>query len=415
MIELGKKTRAAVLYVDDEAKALQYFREAFEDDFTIYTANNASEGFSILMERGTDIGVLMTDQRMPGEKGVDLLEKARRLNPNLVRILVTAYTDYDTAVDAVNSGRIYRYLHKPWDPEEMQLTLERATDLYSALTERELLLGEKLDTVRHVIMADKVSGLGILAEGLNHHLRNALTVVRAFVDLAPLKVREELHDRPPEDSSFWTDLHAQAQDQMQRIQTVLNRLGEASHIRDLPRQDLIQPVDVLDETASLYLQSFELKGIRLSHYVHPNVPLMCVNAERFSRLWRLLLSDQLTHLTRGDQVHIHVEPCADSQGRPAVCFTVQDTGAWADHDNVGNLFDPFFVRTHQPTEIGVNLTACYVIVHQHGGNIEASPREGGGLNIVITIPIDANSPSPDADAYFQKLLDHERRWKDRES
>jgi len=415
MIDLGRKNRAAVLYVDDEAKALQYFREAFEDDFTIYTANNAAEGFSILMERGQDIGVLMTDQRMPGEKGVDLLEKARRLNPNLVRILVTAYTDYDTAVNAVNSGRIYRYLHKPWDPEEMHLTLERATDLYSALVERERLLGEKLDTVRHVIMSDKVSGLGILAEGLNHHLRNALTVVRAFVDLAPLKVREELHDQLPADTSFWTDLHAQAQDQMQRIQTVLNRLAEASQIRDFPREDFVHPLDVLDETAALYLQSFELKGIHLTHYVHPSVPPMRVNAERFSRLWRLLLSDQLTHLSRGDQVHIHTEPCHDSSDRPAIRFIVQDTGAWANRDNVGNLFDPFFVRTHQPTEIGVNLTACYVIVHQHGGNIEASPREGGGLNIVITIPVDALEPTPDADAYFQRLLEHERRWKERDT
>lgn len=415
MIELGHKNPTAVLYVDDEAKALQYFREAFEEDFTIYTANSAAEGFAILMERGAEVGVLLTDQRMPGEKGVELLEKARRLNPNLVRILVTAYTDYDTAVEAVNSGRIYRYLHKPWDPEEMQTTLQRAVDLYTALTEREQLLGEKVDTVRHVLMSDKVAGLGILAEGLNHHLRNALTVVRAFVDLAPFKLREELHDQPPIDASFWTDLHAQAQDQMQRIQTVLNRIGEASQLRDFPREDIIHPLDVLDETASLYMQSFELKGVQLTHYVHPAVPEMRVNADRFSRLWRLLLSDQLTHLTHGDKVHIHVEPCDDTQARPAIRFIVQDTGAWEERDNVGNLFDPFFVRTHQPTEIGVNLTACYVIVHQHGGNIEASTREGGGLDIVITMPVDASGPTPDADAYFERLMDHERRWKERET
>jgi signal transduction histidine kinase len=264
-------------------------------------------------------------------------------------------------------------------------------------------------------MSDKVAGLGILAEGLNHHLRNALTVVRAFVDLAPFKVREELQNQIPADASFWTDLHGQAQDQMQRIQTVLNRLGEASQMRDFPREDIVQPLDVLDETATLYMPSFELKGVRLSHYVHPTVPPMRVNAERFSRLWRLLLSDQLTHLTQGDSVHIQAEPCDDSQGRMAVRFIVQDTGAWAEKDNVGNLFDPFFVRTHQPTEIGVNLTACYVIVHQHGGSIEASTREGGGLDIVITMPVDPQGPTPDADSYFQRLLDHERRWKERES
>jgi signal transduction histidine kinase len=415
MIELGQPARPAVLYVDDEAKALQYFREAFEDSFSIYTANNATDGYTILMERSQEIGVLMTDQCMPGEQGVELLEKARRLNPNLVRILVTAYTDYDTAVEAVNSGRVFRYIHKPWDPEEMQITLERATDLYTALAERDRLLSEKLDTVRHVIMADKVAGLGILAEGLNHHLRNALTVIRAFIDLTPMKLREELLGALPNDPGFWTDLHSQAQDQMHRIQMVLGRLGEASQVRELPRNDEIYVVDVLDETASLYLQSFELKGIALTLYVHPNVSTMQVNLERFRQLWRLLLSDELTHLQRGDAVHIQAEASIDPHGRPAVRFTIEDTGAWATHDSVANLFDPFFVRSHQPTELGVTMTACYVIVHQHGGHISAEARQEGGLRIEVMLPLDCNQEAPDIDSFFQRLLDHERRWKERES
>lgn len=414
MIEIGIRPRPAVLYVDDEAKALQYFREAFEDEFTIYTASNVADGYRILAERGNEIGVLLTDQQMPGEKGVELLDRARRLNPNLVRILVTAYTDYDSAVQAVNAGRVYRYVHKPWDPDEMQGTLERAAEFYSALVERDRLLTEKLDTMRHVIMADKVAGLGILAEGLNHHLRNALTVIRAYVDLTPFKLREELNEQAPQDTGFWVDLQQQAQDQISRIQAVLGRLGEVSQARDLPREDVVDVTEVLDETATLYMPSFELKGIRLSYYVHPQVPAMRVNGERFRQLWRLLLADQLTHLTYGDQVQITADSMSDFHGRAAVRFTVEDTGAWADDENVGNLFDPFFVRTHQPTEIGVNLTACYVIVHQHGGSITASPRQEGGLRIQIIFPVDSSGPPPDADSFFQRLLEHERQWKDLE-
>ena len=408
-------SRYAVLYVDDEVKALQYFREAFEDVFPIYTASNAADGYRILMEKGAEIGVVISDQRMPGESGVDLLEKARRLHPNVVRILVTAYTDYQTAVDAVNEGRIYRYVHKPWDPEEILAVIERAMDLYEALVERDRLLGEKFDTVRHIIMADKVAGLGILAEGLNHHLRNALTVIRAFVDLTPFKLQEELQGNLPQDRGFWTDLHCQAQDQIHRIQTVLGRLAEASSARDLPRDELIDPLQLLDETAVLYAHSFERKGVFLSHYVHPTVPAMRVNGERFRQLWRLVLSDQLTHLVAGDRVHIQAEKVTDAHDREAVCFTIEDTGAWATDENVANLFDPFFVRTHQPTELGVNFTAAYVIVHLHGGTIDASMREGGGLRIQITLPADCADPVPDADSFFQKLVDHERRWKDREA
>jgi len=93
-----------ILYVDDEAISLRYFRQIFEEQYVIHTADNAADAYRILEHYGPRIGVLITDQRMPGESGVALLERARRLNPNIVRILVTAYTDYAAAVSAVNQG-----------------------------------------------------------------------------------------------------------------------------------------------------------------------------------------------------------------------------------------------------------------------------------------------------------------------
>ena len=81
----------AVLYVDDEEKSLRGFERAFQDQFRILTAPTALEGLRLLEAHKDDIGVLMTDQRMPGEKGVWLLEKARQLRPRIIRILATAY------------------------------------------------------------------------------------------------------------------------------------------------------------------------------------------------------------------------------------------------------------------------------------------------------------------------------------
>ena len=258
-------SRPAVLYVDDELKALQYFQEAFEDEFVIYTANSAAEAYAMLLDRHFHIGVLLTDQRMPGERGVELLDKARRLNPNLVRILVTAYTDYHAAIDAVNDGRIFRYMHKPWDPDEMKQVLQRAMEHYEVLIERERLLAEKAETIRHMLMADKVASFGILAEGLNHHLRNALTVISAFVDLAPLKLREiSIPGAEVPDPAFWNDLHGQTREQIARIQTVLHRLGEASQASDIKFGDLVDLTTLLDETLFIYAEAFKQKSIRIS-------------------------------------------------------------------------------------------------------------------------------------------------------
>src|SRR6266704_5535278 len=103
----------SILYVDDEEKSLKYFAKAFEDQFRILTASNAQDGLKLLEEHKDNIGLLMTDQRMPGEKGIWLLEKARQLRPRIVRILATAYSDMESAIAAVNTGAVYKYVSKP--------------------------------------------------------------------------------------------------------------------------------------------------------------------------------------------------------------------------------------------------------------------------------------------------------------
>src|ERR1700756_2983414 len=100
----------AILYVDDEEKSLKSFARAFGERFWIFTAATAQEGRKVLEEHKDEIGVLMTDQRMPGEKGVWLLEQARQLRPQIIRILVTAFSDMDAVISAVNTGAIYRYV-----------------------------------------------------------------------------------------------------------------------------------------------------------------------------------------------------------------------------------------------------------------------------------------------------------------
>src|SRR5690606_19467830 len=99
----------AVLYVDDEEKSLKGFTRAFGDEFRILTANNAKEGARLISEKGNEIGVLITDQKMPGESGNWLLQEAARMQPNIIRILATAYTDFKDAVAAINDGGIFHY------------------------------------------------------------------------------------------------------------------------------------------------------------------------------------------------------------------------------------------------------------------------------------------------------------------
>lgn len=112
--------RYAILFVDDEEQALKYFRKLFEDDFKVLTALSAEDAGTTLEEQGEEIGVVVSDHRMPGASGVSLLEQVKRKYPEIVRILTTAYSGLENAVAAVNEGGAFRYVTKPWNLDELR-------------------------------------------------------------------------------------------------------------------------------------------------------------------------------------------------------------------------------------------------------------------------------------------------------
>lgn len=122
--------RYAILFVDDEEKSRKYFRRFFEREFQILTAAGVSEASAILEQRSDEIAVLVSDQRMPERRGIELLKEVCSTYPEIVRLLTTAFTDMDEAIEAVNSGEIFRYIIKPWDLEVLHKSLHDAMNLY---------------------------------------------------------------------------------------------------------------------------------------------------------------------------------------------------------------------------------------------------------------------------------------------
>jgi DNA-binding NtrC family response regulator len=110
--------RYPVLIVDDEQDNLDAFRFNFKRAFTILSATSGPEALEILKDK--DVAVIVTDQRMPKMTGLELLREARGLRPDAVGTILTAFTDVDVLVDAINQGQIYRYITKPWDAKEVR-------------------------------------------------------------------------------------------------------------------------------------------------------------------------------------------------------------------------------------------------------------------------------------------------------
>jgi PAS domain S-box-containing protein len=147
--------KPVILYVDDERGNLVALKYLLMDSYEVLTAESGAQGLELLSQR-PDIQLLISDQRMPGMSGVELLERSFELRPEVIRILVTAYTDSDAIVDAINRGRIYHYFSKPWDDRELLQVLARALEqqrlehynqkLLERLTASEQRLGA---TIRH--------------------------------------------------------------------------------------------------------------------------------------------------------------------------------------------------------------------------------------------------------------------------
>jgi signal transduction histidine kinase/FixJ family two-component response regulator len=136
-----------VLYVDDEPENLRIFELGFRRDFSVLTAASGEQGLSVLARR--PVAVVLSDQKMPGMTGVEFLSRARELDPKTIRMLITAYGDAETLSNAINEGSIYRYIAKPWHPDELRLAVRRAIEVYALDRERDQLLRE-LTTLNRV-------------------------------------------------------------------------------------------------------------------------------------------------------------------------------------------------------------------------------------------------------------------------
>lgn len=400
----------AILYVDDEEMSLSAFSRAFGDDFRILTANNAQDGLQLLENHKDEIGLLMTDQRMPGEKGVWLLERARKLRPRIIRVLVTAFADFDAAIAAVNSGAIYKYVSKPWDPPLLEETLKHGLQFFIVQSERDKLLSEKMSVLHNMLIADRIVSLGLLAAGLSHHIRNSLVAVKTFLDLAPVKMNEEKTDlnslRNPD---FWKDYHQNVQLQIEKINSLLKDLWVASENPSATFADEVYLHDIIAEALKSLGNQFASRRIGIENNIPNTLPKLHVDKPKFQRLFELLLKEELAVLPAGTAVKLSAEFV--DQAKPEIVVEVGDNGPGLPKDALRAVFDPFAVQGRVASEYGIHLMACFFIIHHHGGKMEARSTPNFGTTFLLRLPLKPEPVAPTGQTDFlQKALMNQELW-----
>jgi len=133
--------RQAILVLDDEPSSVNLLRITLGMDYSVYTATDGGTALQLLGEHD-DIALAIIDQRMPGMTGTEFIQRTMEPYPDLVRIILTGYTDIDSLIQAINAGRVYRYLTKPWQKEELLMTVRQGLEVHWLASENRRLQDE---------------------------------------------------------------------------------------------------------------------------------------------------------------------------------------------------------------------------------------------------------------------------------
>lgn len=397
------------MYVDDEVQTASNFKAYFSDTFDVVVATSGEEAWNLFSENKDRFGIVMTDQRMPNSSGVELLEKIRAVRPRVLRILATAYSDLDAAIAAVNTGAIYKYVTKPWDPPIMEMTLKRGMEFFLVQRELDSLMKEKMSALQRLMMTDRLLSLGVFAAGLNHHLRNSLTAVKTFLDLAPFQLQSENVDiNSLRNPNYWRDFYETVQLQMGKVVNLLENINEIPEPAGVPMLDSVSLNEMIKGATQCHGAPLQEKNIELKIQAG-DIPEIQANRHLLEKGINLLIADESANVPASGTISITTSAAVDDKGRAGVKIELTDNGPGITAANLNCIFDPFFVRRSDPKEYGLNLLTCFFVVYHHNGTMTIDRSSEGGARFQIFLPQQSrDQDSNQEQTFLERVFDMEK-------
>lgn len=367
-----------VLFVDDDEANLVVCEAACGDDFDVVTASSAEAALAIM--RQEEVGVIVADQRMPGTTGVELLERVRVEYPDTVRVLITAYTDIQAAIAAINRGRVRRYLRKPWEPGELKAELRDALDIYA--------MSRKLSAMDvRLRETERVYALGIVAASIAHEMKNPMMWVTNSLSLAQNEIRKlsEQSGSGPLKSRL-EEIEASLTD----TRTGVDRVVDIVRGIELPtRSDAgtLNPVDLAEVLRlSLRLVSGELMRCASLELDVTCAPKVKASATKLGQVVLNLIVNAMQAVSARPRsqntisVRLRIEEAW-------TVLEVADNGPGISEQDLGRIFDPFFT-SKAGVGTGLGLAISRRIVEELDGSLVAGrDLQLGGACFTVRLPL----------------------------
>jgi two-component system, NtrC family, sensor kinase len=398
-------TAYRLLVVDDEPLALNLIERAFaaEADMDVRVATSPVRGLEIADRQELDL--IITDQRMPEMDGLAFLARARERRPRAHRILLTAYPELEVALRAINEGLVYRFVLKPWDLDDMRVSVRRAVEAKRLADEHESMAAKLSAQFDELVRAERLATIGRLSAGVGHELANAATPLlmnAEWLGEEVVRLRELFRacaqavesGFPAQALETLTVLTRRMQERnSDDLNEILASIGAAGMQMRSVIEGMKRAVGEAPEPAPYDLNQGVLSAVSLlRHRFKPRIQLereltavpavLCRGPEIAQVLLNLLVN--AADAVESSTLRTVRVRTWEREGK--VHLEVSDSGPGIDSAVRSRLFEPFVTTKQNGRGTGLGLSICKNIVESHGGSISVDSEAGKGARFTVTLP-----------------------------
>tara|TARA_B110001454_G_scaffold219179_1_gene250868 strand:- start:163083 stop:164213 length:1131 start_codon:yes stop_codon:yes gene_type:complete len=367
------QTKPTILCVDDENDNLEALERIFRKKYNILKAASGKQALEVIQQHGNEISLILTDQRMPEMTGIEVLEKVIGQYPEMIRILITGFTDLESVIQAINKGQIYQYITKPWDPVELSNTVDRAVERFTV--GRELAIRTKQLEVAYnelKTLDDAKSKFMIL---INHELKTPLTSIINFLSLlneSPLSEEQKLYvDRTIKSSNKLKQI---IEDVLILVRAELNQL----HLD--PQAIILNSIENLVNADNQALKT--KKNLVLAETIDP------LEFKADKRLFEQILNRILNNAFKFSTESATVEVKGSKIGN-FYEFKIINRGENIPEAALKKIFQPFFMDENimnHSVGLGLGLSICDKLLKMHGTSLNIRNVENG-VQVAFYFPL----------------------------
>ena len=385
-----------ILYVDDEQNNLVVFKNAFFRNYNIYTALSGKEGLKVLGKE--EIHLVITDQKMAGMTGVEFLEEVISIYPNTERMILTAYSDVDFIIRAINKCGIFQYILKPWDSRALKIIIDNALSSYQLKKDKRNLINnlEKANLQLEQKVKERTIELDSKNKVLQktNEIKDKLFTIISHdlrVPMASLNVLMEVmvHTQANISVDDFKKYSLKVRTYIQSVMSLLDNLLNWSLSQLGDEKIIIETLDIkriISENIKLFEIAATEKNIVISAPLIAKEIEVLGDKNMSNLILRNLLSNAIKFTPRGGKVSVNIKT-----DKSHAHISIADTGVGISEEHLERLFDQDYFSTNRGTAhekgTGIGLKLCKEFTQKQNGKLKIQTNQDKGSNFTFTIPL----------------------------